>query len=91
MVVLQETSSEEKLAHLVAFLFHHRDKKLLVFFATCAGVTYFSDIVKRYVDIIKYIYLVCRLVDIPVLSLHGKMREKRQILFDSFMTMDKLV
>lgn len=77
----------------MTFLFRHRDKKLLVFFATCAGVTYFSDIVKRYIDIINmYIYISCfRLVDIPVLSLHGKMREKRQILFDSFMTMDKLV
>ncbi|XP_011403344.1 PREDICTED: ATP-dependent RNA helicase DDX55-like [Amphimedon queenslandica] len=71
-----EVPPKDKLSHLVGFLSHHETEKLLVFYATCAGVSYFSDLIKRLLPSLK------------VLALHGKMREKRQSLFESFMDME---
>lgn len=65
-------SPEEKLAQLLAILNKFKDCKVIVFFATCAGVSYFSDLVKRIVP------------SVSVLALHGRMHTKRQKLFEDF-------
>ena len=63
---------EEKMQRLFAILSSLHDKKLIVFFATCASVGYFSTIAKRLVP------------KVNVLALHGKMHSKRQKLFSQF-------
>lgn len=71
-----ECPADTKLTSLMEFLTEHKCEKLLVFFATCAGVTYFANVTQRLIP------------DLPVLALHGKMRHKRQKLFDQFVEME---
>lgn len=61
-----------KFSTLLSFLTLHSDKKIIVFFATCACVSYFSDLTRR----------LC--TSLKVLGLHGKMQTKRQKLFTEF-------
>lgn len=63
----------DKLPFLVKFLNHHGyDKKYILFLSTCACVDYFSDILKVLEK------------TLSVFSIHGKMKEKRYNIFDSF-------
>lgn len=44
----------------------HNKEKILIFICSAAGVEYFSFLIKK------------QLIDVTVLSLHGKMKEKRK-------------
>ncbi|XP_037291845.2 ATP-dependent RNA helicase DDX55 isoform X2 [Rhipicephalus microplus] len=69
--------ADQKLSTLVAFLRTHSEEKHMVFFSTCACVEYFSAI------------LVQLLKNMTIISIHGKMKRKRQKIFNRFMKMDK--
>lgn len=64
--------AESKLNWLIHFLKCRPNEKHLVFFSTCACVDYFSTILS---NILK---------NINVQSIHGKMRNKRQKIFNDF-------
>ncbi|KAI8507384.1 ATP-dependent RNA helicase ddx55 [Branchiostoma belcheri] len=64
--------SDEKLNHLVAFLRSHGNEKHMVFFSTCAGVDYFSSALREL------------LKNTRVMSIHGKMKQKRNKIFAQF-------
>lgn len=63
---------EEKMSRLLKILCELCDKKVIVFFATCASVGYFSTISKRL------------LPELNVVAIHGKMHKARQQLFAKF-------
>lgn len=64
----------DKLPFLVKFLNHHGyEKKYMLFLSTCACVDYFCDILKVLLE-----------KKLSVFSIHGKMKEKRYTIFDSF-------
>lgn len=65
-------TAEDKLSQLLAVLNKFRDNKVIVFFATCACVSYFSDLAKRLAPCLN------------ILALHGRMHTKRQKLFTQF-------
>lgn len=70
------TEAEQKFNVLLWFLRSRPDEKHMVFFATCASVDYYSNILKRllpYTDII---------------SIHGKMKKRRHKIFSHFKKMD---
>lgn len=69
--------ADQKLSTLVAFLKNHPNGKHMVFFSTCACVEYFSAL------------LVQLLKNMTVISIHGKMKGKRQKVFNRFMKMEK--
>nr|XP_037291844.1 ATP-dependent RNA helicase DDX55-like isoform X1 [Rhipicephalus microplus] len=69
--------ADQKLSTLVAFLRTHSEEKHMVFFSTCACVEYFSAI------------LVQLLKNMTIISIHGKMKRKRQKIFNRFMKMHK--
>ena len=70
------TPAHLKLASLTAFLREHLGAKVILFIATCVGVDYFSRILAE------------ELKDVRILSLHGKMKERRFKLFDTFRDLD---
>lgn len=63
---------DEKFNHLVDFLHCHKQEKVMVFFSTCAGVDYFSKC------------LQCILKNHQVLSIHGKLKQKRNKIMEKF-------
>lgn len=63
---------EEKMSKLLGILKKLSDKKVIVFFATCASVGYFLTIAKRLVP------------ELTVFAIHGKMHKKRQQIFAEF-------
>lgn len=70
-VVLQPS---EKLPYLLNFLCHNSfELKYMLFLPTCACVEYFSYILKIVLD-----------KKVQIFSIHGKMKEKRYKIFDSF-------
>ena len=66
------STANKKMARLFALLRQLHDKKIIVFFATCASVSYFATLTKRF------------LPSTTVLALHGRMHTKRQKCFDTF-------
>ncbi len=66
-----------KYSKLLSFLSQYNDKKIIVFFATCACVSYFSCITRRLCSPLK------------VLALHGKMQSRRQKLFSEFASLSR--
>ncbi|OQV19420.1 ATP-dependent RNA helicase DDX55 [Hypsibius exemplaris] len=64
--------AEAKLDHLLAFLRTHRQSKHLLFFATCNCVNYFTSFLESVFKKWK------------ILSLHGKLKNKRQAVFEEF-------
>ncbi|GFT61179.1 ATP-dependent RNA helicase DDX55 [Nephila pilipes] len=68
---------EMKLSILLWFLMSKAGSKSLVFFSTCASVNYFGCVLK---ELIK---------DIPVLSIHGKMKKRRHKIFSDFKNYEK--
>ncbi|XP_064457975.1 ATP-dependent RNA helicase DDX55-like [Ornithodoros turicata] len=68
---------DEKLKVLVSFLRSRSEAKHLVFFSTCACVEYFSLILPHF------------LKNVTLISIHGKMKSRRQAIFDKFMKMEK--
>lgn len=67
---------DEKLQRLVTFLRLHKQKKHILFFNTCACVDYFSKL------------LELLLKTVSILSIHGKMKGKRNEIFQKFQTME---
>ena len=64
--------ADTKLDNLVAFLRAHRQSKHLLFFATCDCVNYFSALLENVFKKWK------------ILSLHRKLKHKRQAIFQEF-------
>ena len=64
--------AERKVLALFTLLRNLHDQKVIVFFATCASVSYFGTLTQRLFP------------DLNILSLHGKMHSKRQKLFIRF-------
>ncbi|XP_076115777.1 ATP-dependent RNA helicase DDX55-like [Mytilus galloprovincialis] len=64
--------SDEKLNQLVNFIQCHRKEKVMVFFSTCAGVEYFSKCLQAI------------LKNHQVLSIHGKLKQKRNKIMEKF-------
>ncbi|XP_022096212.1 ATP-dependent RNA helicase DDX55-like isoform X2 [Acanthaster planci] len=64
--------SDEKFNLLIAFLRKHREEKHMIFFSTCHCVDYFSKALR---EILK---------KTTVLSLHGKMKRRRNAVFSEF-------
>lgn len=62
----------QKFATLIKFLKEEKGKKVMVFFATCACVEYFSILLARF------------LTDTKVIPIHGKMKNKRDKSFSKF-------
>lgn len=64
---------DNKLASLISFIkSKDNNLKYMIFFSTCACVEYFSHVIDQLLPSIK------------VLALHGKMKKKRQKVFDEF-------
>ncbi|GFR05837.1 ATP-dependent RNA helicase DDX55 [Trichonephila clavata] len=64
--------ADKKLNTLIWFLTSKAGSKSMVFFSTCASVSYFSCILK---ELIKHI---------PVISIHGRMKKNRHKIFSDF-------
>ncbi|KAG9487640.1 ATP-dependent RNA helicase DDX55 [Eleutherodactylus coqui] len=64
--------ADEKFNYLVSFLRQRKQEKHLVFFSTCACVEYYGKALEALVKNVK------------VLSLHGKMKHKRNRIFTEF-------
>jgi len=69
------SEGDSKFGKLVEFLRTHREGKNIVFFNTCACVDYFSKL------------LAILLKTVPVISIHGQMKQKRNSVFKKFHTM----
>jgi ATP-dependent RNA helicase DDX55/SPB4 len=67
-----ECGADQKLGTLVALLTALQSKKIIVFFSTCASVSYFSSLVSRLSP------------QLLVMALHGRMHGKRKCVFDRF-------
>ncbi|KAK8751856.1 hypothetical protein OTU49_010798 [Cherax quadricarinatus] len=67
---------EKKLGILVKLLKERDSMKTMIFLPTCACVEYFTDILRAL------------LLNIKILSLHGKMKEKRFKIFDKFRSLE---
>ncbi|XP_054712587.1 ATP-dependent RNA helicase DDX55-like [Uloborus diversus] len=66
--------ADMKLSILLQFLKSKSNEKCMVFFSTCASVDYFSYVLK---ELIK---------NIPLISIHGKMKKNREKIFSNFKT-----
>ncbi|XP_075710662.1 ATP-dependent RNA helicase DDX55 [Rhinoderma darwinii] len=64
--------SDEKFNYLVSFLRQRKLEKHLVFFSTCACVEYYGKALEMFVKNVK------------VMSIHGKMKHKRNRIFTEF-------
>ncbi|TSM28102.1 ATP-dependent RNA helicase DDX55 [Bagarius yarrelli] len=64
--------AEGKFNSLVAFLRQHKHEKQLVFFSTCACVEYFGRALEGFIK------------NVPILCIHGKMKDKRNKIFSEF-------
>ncbi|KAI4454861.1 rna helicase [Holotrichia oblita] len=66
-----------KLATLLNFLEKELVKKAIIFFPTCACVDYWSSVFSS---------ILPKSIKVPVLALHGKMKEKRSKILERFRT-----
>lgn len=64
--------ADEKFNYLVSFLRQRKQEKHLVFFSTCACVEYYGKALEHFVKNVK------------VMSIHGKMKHKRNRIFTEF-------
>ncbi|XP_078729700.1 ATP-dependent RNA helicase DDX55 [Lampetra fluviatilis] len=64
--------AEQKFNQLIAFLRARKQEKHLVFFSTCAGVEYFGKALQTLLH------------GVTVMSIHGKMKDKRNKIFATF-------
>lgn len=71
-----ECDADKKFSILVSLLRKPETKKAMVFFATCACVDYFTVILREIMKKTK------------VLSIHGKMKDKRFKVFDEFRSLE---
>ncbi|KAM4053958.1 ATP-dependent RNA helicase DDX55 [Anomaloglossus baeobatrachus] len=64
--------TDEKFNYLVSFLRQRKQEKHLVFFSTCACVEYYGKALETFVK------------NVNVMSIHGKMKHKRNRIFTEF-------
>ncbi|XP_077318054.1 ATP-dependent RNA helicase DDX55 isoform X1 [Lithobates pipiens] len=68
--------ANEKFNYLVSFLRQRKQEKHLVFFSTCACVEYYGKALETFIKNVK------------VMSIHGKMKHKRNRIFTEFRKLD---
>ncbi|XP_053557790.1 ATP-dependent RNA helicase DDX55 [Bombina bombina] len=68
--------TDEKFNYLVSFLRQRKQEKHLVFFSTCACVEYYGKALETFIKNVK------------VMSIHGKMKHKRNRIFTEFRKLD---
>ncbi|XP_068100703.1 ATP-dependent RNA helicase DDX55 [Hyperolius riggenbachi] len=68
--------ADEKFNYLVSFLRQRKREKHLVFFSTCACVEYYGKSLEAFIK------------NVRVLSIHGKMKHKRNKIFTEFRKLD---
>ncbi|KAL3317056.1 ATP-dependent RNA helicase ddx55 [Cichlidogyrus casuarinus] len=88
---LDQVPVESKFRILVNFLRSHPDKKIIVFFATCACVNYFGLLLKsqRNSGKTKIAGILGSELEENIFCLHGKLKEKRFKIFESFRAVQK--
>lgn len=69
-----------KLASLLTFLQQKHIQKAMLFLPTCACVDYWSKIVP---------HVLPKQLELPVLAIHGKLKEKRKKVLDTFRDSEK--
>uniref|UniRef100_A0A6P7GBS3 ATP-dependent RNA helicase n=1 Tax=Diabrotica virgifera virgifera TaxID=50390 RepID=A0A6P7GBS3_DIAVI len=74
------TKNNGKLANLINFIESKNLQKALLFLPTCACVDYWSHI---------FPYIVPKKLNLPILAIHGKMKDKRKKILEKFRTADK--
>jgi len=73
-------SRAEKFTFLINFLISHKDDKIILFFNTCASVSYYSKVLSE----------LEWLKGLNMTSIHGQMKQKkRNKIYDSFVQWDK--
>ncbi|XP_066153838.1 probable ATP-dependent RNA helicase DDX55 homolog isoform X2 [Euwallacea fornicatus] len=72
--------NDGKLAALLSFLQQKQVKKAICFFPTCACVDYWSRV---------FPHIMSKDVNLPVLAIHGKMKNKRKNILESFKSKEK--
>ncbi|KAF7287667.1 putative ATP-dependent RNA helicase DDX55 homolog [Rhynchophorus ferrugineus] len=68
-----------KLATLICFLEQKQVNKSMLFLPTCACVDYWMKIFP----------ILCKKLNIPILAIHGKMKDKRKVVLEKFRTSEK--
>lgn len=74
------TKSDGKLGTIVAFLEDKNINKGMLFLPTCATVDYWSEI---------FPHIITKKLNLPVLAIHGKMKEKRKQVLERYRKADK--
>jgi superfamily II DNA/RNA helicase len=75
---------EFKLIHLIAFLFCHRDKKIIIFVSSCETVNFLLSVIKNFEFLIENVKFF---ENVELLKLHGKMKhDERKVIFKSFLS-----
>ncbi|CAG9861040.1 unnamed protein product [Phyllotreta striolata] len=74
------TKNNGTLSSLISFIQENRVRKALLFLPTCAVVDYWSHI---------FPHIIPEELDLPVLAIHGKMKEKRTKILETFRTTEK--
>lgn len=69
------TRNNGKLATLISFIETRKVQKGMIFFPTCATVDYWSKV---------FPFLMDKTLNLPILSIHGKMKHKRDKVMDKF-------
>lgn len=69
-----------KLASLICFLEARSVQKAMLFLPTCATVDYWSRVFPR---------ILPKKLDLPVMAIHGKMKQKRNKVLESFRNASK--
>lgn len=78
---------EFKLVHLVAFLYCHKDKRVIIFVSSCETVNFIQSVLKEFEFLIGGEKLFSEL---EILKLHGKMKhDERKIIFKSFLNSNR--
>lgn len=74
------TKNDGKLATLITFLEKKDVKKAMLFLPTCAIVDYWSEVFPQ---------IMPKKLQLPVIAIHGKMKEKRKNILERFRNMNK--
>lgn len=70
---------EDKFAKLLDFIDEQNIQKAMMFFPTCACVEYWADVIPKF------------LTNRKILSLHGKMKNRRTKILDKFRQLDNVI
>ena len=73
----QNVEPEKKFYNLISYLKSHQSMKIICFMSTCAGVEYFSKLVRLFIQ------------DTKCLSIHRKVKSKRTRVYNEFKSLKK--